>query len=111
MKPGRELDVLVAERVMGVKVRWDVLCSGTKIPYVEGTLCQHIGHYSTDIIAAWEVVKELDKVHKIYISTSELFIPGWCVELAYGERPAIVDAETVELAICLAALKSKGLDP
>lgn len=44
MKPGRALDNLVAEKVMG----FDILT----VDYVRG--------YSTDIAAAWEVVTALE---------------------------------------------------
>ena len=50
MKAGRELDALVAEKVMGVK-------------NMEQWLINHrmdeTGQYSTDIAAAWEVVEKM----------------------------------------------------
>jgi len=64
MKPGRELDALVAEKVMGWKAVqvFDLKdTDGTNIangitPYNIG---QRVPHYSTDIASAWEVVEEM----------------------------------------------------
>ncbi|HHW13720.1 MAG TPA: hypothetical protein GXX28_02130 [Firmicutes bacterium] len=62
MKPGRELDALVAERVLGYKVV-DVLPQG--ITYMAGKRKRWIKNpnYSTDVAAAWEVRSELLESH------------------------------------------------
>jgi hypothetical protein len=106
MQAGREMDALVAEKVMGVEIpKWldvpnglDTLTSREVVPL-----------YSTDIRAAWQVVQNLRE-------------RGWFFDL--GDKPSIdgdfasprvwnafVDrivfgpnADTPMLAICLAAL-------
>ena len=63
MKPGRELDALVAEKVMGWAAVMDVV-GGKKMGIIEGNIFSthssewlDVPHYSTDISAAFEVLK------------------------------------------------------
>ena len=58
--------------------------------------------YSTDIAAAWEVVEELDL--SMYPLACTV---GWRFEFDRNEG---AEAETAPLAICLAALKAKGIN-
>jgi len=75
MKPGRELDALVAEKVMGCRVTWLVYKgTGEKYPHCGctdynggphsndpgGVWDNELAYYSTDISAAWEVVEKFD---------------------------------------------------
>lgn len=48
MPAGRELDAIVAEKVMGAR-RY----------YADEVMYAHNPHYSTDIAAAWEIYKEM----------------------------------------------------
>lgn len=86
----REIDALVAEHVMGLKeVR-----GYTSIP------C-----YSTDISAAWDVVEKLG----CYVE----YWPGYGASMKSSGRDSpdfLGKAKTAPLAICLAALKLKGID-
>lgn len=114
MKPGRELDVLIAEKVMG----WTNIRKRSEFPY--GTLLSGIDHitnmdlsipnYSENISAAWEVVEKL--------STN-----GWAVKMQIGfdssrhywdcevfiEESHYGSAKTAPHAICVAALAAVGV--
>lgn len=104
MNPGRELDALVAEKVMGIKVRCDILASGTILPIVGGTITKHIEPYSTDIAAAWEI---LSKFKKFSVFQGEDVM----VEISIGKfGKESAHANTVPHAICLAALKVVGVE-
>lgn len=104
MKPGRELDALVAEKVMSIPVKqllaepgWeglDTLYSKVRIP-----------QYSTSIADAWKVVEKLS-VMGIYLRVSNVTGVGrW----RCATENQITDfCETAPHAICLAALKSCG---
>lgn len=98
MKPGRELDALIAEKVMGLitdldrQTVWDVYEKpGYPLP-----------HYSTDIASAWLVVEKLD-LHLELLTYKKKSKTEWC---------AIFDIDdegwgaTAPHAICLAALKA-----
>ncbi|MNR93666.1 hypothetical protein D3C72_247240 [compost metagenome] len=59
MKPGRELDMLVAENVMGLSVIVERRPDGITWVKEDGREPYVLPSYSTDISAAWEVVKRL----------------------------------------------------
>lgn len=131
MKAGRELDALIAEKVMG----WEVLTDELEIAKREGTpdlvdpqrwhrrkvwfkgnekmACEECGTlpaYSTNITDAWEVVERL-------VSTPGPNGDHHSVQVDYsGDAVVVIDenedwqvsaiADTAPLAICLAALKA-----
>lgn len=132
---GRELDSLVAERVMGWV--WDNsrcrLCGWPLAELAEdGCVIDNCSqrplpskradepaHFSTNIVAAWTVVEYLKK-------HIEMFDVGWspshggewyCVFLKIQNVSArevawkAVRAHTAPIAICLAALKAVGENP
>lgn len=104
---GRELDALVAEKVMDVGVEW---WNGE--PFYVVTQDGHISAYrlaaySTDIAAAWEVVEKMrERRADFYIR----FVSTWTVEFdsVAGDYNGYTDGDTAPLAICLAALKAVG---
>lgn len=132
MAPGRELDALVAEKVMG----WQWANEGVRGQYrlhppdstsPTGAYPVDVGpgeewSPSTDIAAAWEVVEKLRAMN----STLELYSPGALVndemgihavewqatfkswEEPWGPHGPSVEAQTAPHAICLAALKAVG---
>jgi hypothetical protein len=72
LKPeaGRELDALVAEKVMGIPKELISINGPIDSPYNPGTLVREIEHYSTDISAAWEVVDRMfEKGWDLYLET------------------------------------------
>jgi len=98
MKPGREIDILVHEKVMGRK-------PGGSLP-----LSAWPPHYSTNISAAWGVVEKLGKEKQWFFHTR-----GKCGEVDLIDFPKNINndsinvyADSIPLAICLAALKSVG---
>ena len=126
MNPGRELDALIAEKVMGLKnIRKDGGFAHFVEPdYVHGNHPQRnsgipIPHYSTDIAAAWEVV---EKISPIRIEKHERAVGGFIYRVSIvsevnnwegcGRFPAgynwSIEKETAPHAICLAALRAVG---
>ena len=97
MKPGRELDALVAEKVMG---------HGSQFNFSP----------STNIADAWLVVEKLKEHDKDVICISVGWLMGadkfpdiYRAVVAWREHRSIqADAETAPHAICLAALKAIG---
>jgi hypothetical protein len=110
MKPGRELDAFVAEKVMGWK----------KQEFVPGVSHEHRWHdqngqlqisihpYSTDIAAAWEVVEKFIKDGwevVLNVSIREAKITLWN-DAGMAIREGKAFGSSITHAICLAALKT-----
>lgn len=121
MPAGRELDALVAEKVMRLGVRnGDTLETqqrGIIAIWEDGvvrTLMRDdisyvsLHNYSTDITAAWLVVKKLkaDGIH-LWKLGEEDSAPGWTASMGLNLKPGVhAWAETAPLAICRAAFKA-----
>lgn len=114
MKPGRELDALVAEKVMGLKINWDEttpcpLCGDVGRFCGARMWCSHDGwyysqykDYSTDIAAAWEVVEKLRGDGWIFNLSD-----SWAAQFHMpGNILVVSSAKSAPHAICLAALKA-----
>ena len=127
MTAGRECDALVAEKVMGYtlselslpaypKYKLFDIESGEFSGYVK-----EVPHYSTDIAAAWEVVKRMPipfKLEKCWEKAYQIGPEGWsacwctdadcegCNENSRCTNGDDAWAETAPLAICRAALKA-----
>lgn len=111
MKAGRELDALVAEKVMGCTLKaggdprtddpW--LCGCEDEAHREDNeydVRTYIKPYSSSIAAAWEVMDILkDGFATSYYTAEE----GW----TFVFRGQAATAGTAPLAICMAALKAK----
>lgn len=121
MEAGRELDALVAEKVMELRrVEEGNVYFWPSPEMVEQIRKRHpdvIGvdyfpapHYSTDIAAAWQVVDKLTDENEPF----PRFCIFWHKELEWGAEfqmtqelfPHRVYADTAALAICQAALKA-----
>lgn len=122
MVPGRDLDKIIAEKVMGWTNCHEVdsahagtLLQGVKpgeIPsiYTGAVRETYVPNYSTKIEAAWEVVEMFKEKgdYKIEISAypkDKL----WTIKAFHREglsKSCTTSAETLPHAICLAALKS-----
>ena len=118
MQAGRELDALVAEKVMGLNIRYPTDGNVPREPfywakdddgYEEPFACPH---YSTDISAAWEVVEKL-------MGSGAMF--GFVLSVLDDRHTTAVFSETAghgyrgiseeaPHAICLAALKAMGVE-
>jgi hypothetical protein len=112
LPPGRELDALIAERVM--RLKRGALGEGTvESPAVEvwgeGIL---LPHYSTRIEDAWLVVETIDRPTGLtfaLIDNDKHWIAIWG-RWSGGLFNPIIEcyADTAPHAICLAALKAVG---
>lgn len=116
LPPGRELDALVAEKVMGLEPwpeqdsRWE--CKAFRAPIipqgVEPKPCAP-PNYSTGIAAAWEVVEKLvalDYRVRVTAYRDNSYGVTLSFPLSAGKRDGLFEAETAPHAICLAALKA-----
>lgn len=124
MKAGRELDKLIAEKVMGLNVIKTEYNKGKHIVYSIGEpeywdfagdmqLSNPLPNYSEDLNAAMEVFQKLRDSHKwccLEIRSDYNYV--WDVWLTKGSseehKPSILvkAQESLPLAICLAALES-----
>lgn len=120
-KPGRELDALIAEKVMGLKkgeyyVDYSRLTVQERnvIDRCQGWAPELLRPYSTDIAAAWQVVEKL----KLHPKAAEYGVMvgaspngGYFCWLASRDCEAAkiyAAGDTGPHAICLAALRARG---
>lgn len=119
-QPGRELDALVAEKVMGWRVDFDSRRHWTELAdisldrlvFTEPNGIFHgeqsindIPPYSTDVGTAWQVVERMKERGGCNVLT----YPSGVVQCwINGEHHAV--ANTAPHAICLAALRAIGAD-
>lgn len=138
MKSGRELDALIAEKVMGCSVLKREIPTGTPIwitvPGQERTQVQdtlvlfacgcspmhfhnndhgQIPEYSTDIAAAWKVVDKITQIKCDGIGWFDLRFTNGKYQAtfqtgAYYEAVDHIEGDIAPLTICLAALKVVG---
>jgi hypothetical protein len=108
MPAGREIDALVAEKVMGLPGK--TVIDGT-------TYYCGIDIYSTSISAAWEVVEKVKETKAIWVGNERdgewmclIGEPNMNVLLPEAATEADGFAPSEELAICRAALKSVGVE-
>ena len=117
MQAGPELNVLVAEKVMGWNLRSDRWYDGeretlwrTDASYFRGDW--EFWNPSQDIVAAQEVMEKLKEYHW-NIEWSPV-MKVWETEpwpsIGWHENEFFVRADTLPLAICRAALKVKGIE-
>lgn len=103
MNPGRELDALIAEKVMGL----------SKVGYA-------LEPYSTDIAAAWEVVEKM-KLMKFNRDSYVDQVLGWKIDVLQDEYEVrimdqhwntweISTCSSLPHAICLVTLKAVGYE-
>lgn len=112
MTPGRELDALIAETVMGwSKNKFREIKAN---PY--GPAC---ADFSTDMSATEELIKELHKqkkavaLHSVYHQTSEPFW-SWICRIEWHDPNLVYQntlglGETISHAVCLAGLRAFGV--
>lgn len=113
LKPGGELDALVAEKVMGW--RWFTDEFNTRPVLIPPGMPQQCAtpHYSTDIAAAWAVVEKLGERFRFEIRNHEgydwnVYVRPWDTRISMSGES--VTKENLPHAICLAALKAVGAD-
>jgi hypothetical protein len=116
---GRDLDALVAEKVMGLRIVADEYATPGYLQIAEeGKPWYELPHYSTDIAAAWEVVGKLRETCWASVDGIGRPDPVWRAEFRAmsdpvtgmeAHAPVSQIAPTAPLAICLAALKVVGV--
>lgn len=105
MPAGRELDALVAEKVMGL----DIVSNGLKyepryyLPEYERTYHRAVPVYSTDISAAWEVAEKFGEMSVRKYQTMSLGY-RWVCRIYVNEEDVIANGLTAPEAICKSAL-------
>lgn len=106
MEAGRELDALVAERVMGLEAVNDGWVAES---FPNGGMVYPLPEYSTDIAAAWRIVEILRPRYYMF----RIFVYS-CIEAQFQDHPnnaiAVGRSDTPAHAICLAALKAIGYE-
>lgn len=124
MEAGRELDALIAERVMGIDAELIHTDGAPRTIAYRGmqAVVRAVDHYCTDIAAAWEVVEKMRAdgwEFEIWDRDAHLTrahgVP-WGAEfsregLAWEPLRRKGSADTAPLAICLAALASLPEEP
>ena len=108
MTPGRELDALVAEKVMGWKragMKWEDQNGKDTGWFLTEHGSQECDPFSpsTDISPALQVVEKVGNVKMEFLDDGRGY---WCEFRGRGE----VHAPTAPHAICLAALKACGVE-
>jgi hypothetical protein len=124
MQPGRELDVEIAQKVMG----WERIQSGGMTWWELGTYRAHpdsltnpLPHYSTEIATAWEVVNRVQLLKGCDFELNRLFwgsLTEWNarfggISTGHGEGAYSLGtgmSRSAPHAICVAALKAVGVD-
>lgn len=113
MEAGRELDVLIAERVMGKKVV-DIEGESYALP-PEIETAYPVKAYSTDIEAAWQIVEYMKSQHDMVFALMNRHegrgaIKDWRADfypfISDRNRSGYAYGETAPEAICRAALKA-----
>lgn len=107
MNAGRELDALVAERIMGLHLAKQEFTGELFIRYSKDTGLFQIPEYSADISAAWEVVEKLRETWRLEIDESK---DRWQIHIENDDKVLRDDAPTFPHAICLVALKAVGVE-
>lgn len=111
LSAGRELDALVAEKVMGCTLRWDTwrgtgeryphcACTDGAGPHSCGDEVWHeeLAYYSTEIAAAWTVAEHMrSNLRSVQVCAA---LGGWWAHISHASE----FADTAPHAICLAAL-------
>jgi hypothetical protein len=113
LQPGREMDALVHEQVLGGKVAWGSWGDEPPEPWtpVEGmnVLEALVPRYSTAISAAWEVVEKMQTLGEPGEYDLEIFVSEGSTHACFGSTEVI--KATAPHAICLAALRAVGALP
>lgn len=114
----REIDKLIAEHIFGWTGFWEEVqgrhylmgYSPVEQPIqVEYSEREEVQYYSTDIKVAWNILDNFIK-NKIKTQIKKIEKSDWEIWLSPKEGLTnISTASTPELAICLAALKTKGI--
>lgn len=98
----RELDKLVAEKVMWLDVYTDTFGPLTKT----GKRIYLVNDYSTNIAAAWQVFEKIREAYPDRHIKIECIADSWSVTIG---SLGVGGVDTAPMAICLAALHAMGV--
>jgi hypothetical protein len=102
VKAGRELDLLVADKVMDLNIWRD----GRMIYYkTEGMAYNRVPFYSKKIAAAWLVVEALNRRGLLIDLASSTDGKTWVCTFEDDDQQYEATADTAPLAICLSAIR------
>lgn len=114
MRASRELDLIIAEKLFGLSVQY--IGGGESTPVTAAQVLANFQHidsipcFSTDISAAWPIIDKFrrDGPYKLVIQAyaKDKF---WTIKAYHPDgysKSCTTSAETMPLAICLAALKA-----
>lgn len=111
---GRELDALVAEKVIGWQIHQPNWGCPPAVRRPGGAISLYlpeaVPHYSTSIAAVWEVMEAL-RQRGVHLRVSSAY-RGYEVQRWERDQWCSTEyGETAPLAICLAALKAVAVSP
>lgn len=112
----RKIDALVAEHTfeMTYSERWLTWWADdpSGMPgWRDGeVIWEKLPHYSTDIAAAWEVLEKMKSSVALIELTESEYAKARASFLPFSGDAVIADENEMPLAICLAALKVKGVE-
>lgn len=117
MEPGRALDALIAEKVMGYLPVSKEHAYNQENQWTNGSIIFSLEEYSTDIAAAWQVVEKIKyKFHLIKVGDDipDCFSPPGTrykvsVTIDYGKHLEAASSHSMSHAISLAALKCSNI--
>lgn len=101
----RQLDALIAERVLGVEVIYELGNYYFKTENGGAWLYQ----YSTNIAAAWQVIKMFESNWEITVHYNPV-LESWTCILQQSPQTCHAASNQLPLAICLAALRSLDIE-
>ncbi len=123
LKSLRELDKLVAEKIFGWCDFWESSVTSAGWYYLKGCPPQEqaigvdtkrqeapVPKYSTDIAAAWAITEKFYSANISRLSNGTEFEAYLVTTDGKSNIDGHAKAKTVEVALCLAALKTKGVE-
>jgi hypothetical protein len=108
LNAGRELDALIAQKVMGQ----NYFINSFGFPEQGPLVSKEPPHYSTDIAAAWEIVQEMEKKHTEpgkWVGLSITAEDRGCWRATFWRKWSF--GSSAPHAICLAALEAVRYQP
>ena len=103
----KKIDALVAEHVMGFKPYKEGYKDENGFEFYQENVRFRYPKYSTNIADAWEILEKL-RLDKKYSYNIELYLYDDACECVVGNLSEM--DTSMPKAICLAALKAKGVD-
>jgi hypothetical protein len=107
MNAGRELDVLIAEKLFSLKVDWEFGMPCSPALQDRDDEWGIIPNYSMNMSDAWLVVEKMSAMHTLTLE--QLLDKSWRATFIHMPRGYVGYAKSASHAICLAALQVFGI--